>query len=398
MASSRNGYLALKKEATRGTVVKPTNFLRYKGGGINFDQEIIANNPIQNVRHNAINAVKGKVTTDGEYTVDFDLREIGYWLYGVMGGVAVVNAAPLYTHTFSQAKKLPSFSVEQCKGDPTDTEQEVSRSWGVMFDSLELSASDNIIEGKVGVKAYGIFLKTNAKANIAIGAPSSIDVDATAGLVATDAIKVVETKGGLATESTTVTAITDTDTLTATIVGAHALSTTAPKIELAAQSPSFSVAPLTASFANVKFQFGDDLTLAASGVSENIENWTFSYENGLEERYGSNSNSPSRIAEKGTKATLKFSQMFETKTLRDNYLDKARKACIMTITIDDIITGTTKFSATFKFNDLRFTSSKMDTGSDEVFVVELESEVFYNQTDGKALEVVLATSVADYTA
>lgn len=90
--------------------------------------------------------------------------------------------------------------------------------------------------------------------------------------------------------------------------------------------------------------------------------------------------------------------MFETKTLRDNYLDKARKACIMTITIDDIITGTTKFSATFKFNDLRFTSSKMDTGSDEVFVVELESEVFYNQTDGKALEVVLATSVADYTA
>lgn len=398
MASSRLGYLALKKEATRGVAVKPTNFVRHKGGGITYNQEIIANNPIQNTRHNAINAVKGKVTTDGEYSLDMDLREIGYWLYAVLGTVGVTNSAGVYTHTFSQAKKLPSFSLEQCKGDGSDTDYEVSRAFGVLCDSLEISGSDGLLEAKVGLKAIGIFLKTNAMINIAIGAPSTIDVQSTEGLVATDAIKVIETKGTLLTESTTITAITDTDTLTATIATTHTLATTAPKIELAAQSPSFPNAPLTASFANCRFRFGDDLTLAASATPENVENWTFTFENGVEERFGSLRNSPSKLAEKGSKGTLKFSQMFETKTLRDAYMDKARRACILTITLEDIISGTTAYSLNIRMNDLRFTMSKMDTGSDEIFVLELESEIFYNSTDGKALEMVLITGVTDYTA
>lgn len=208
----------------------------------------------------------------------------------------------------------------------------------------------------------------------------------------------IETKGTLLTESTTITAITDADTLTGTIVAAHALATTAPKIELAAQSPSFANAPLTASFGNVSFKFGDDLTAAASATAENVENWTFTYENGVEQRYGSLGYNPSRLAEKGSKGTLKFSQMFETKALRDAYMDKARKACIITITLEDIISGTTPYSLAIRMNDLRFTMSQMDTGSDEVFVLELESEIFYNSTDGKALEMILVTGVADYTA
>lgn len=398
MASSRLGYLAIKKEATRGTAVKPTNFIRHKGGGITYNQEIIANNPIQNTRHNAINSVKGKITTDGEYSVDMDLREIGYWIYGVMGSVSAVNASGVYTHTFTQAKKLPSFSMEQLKGDSADTDHEVSRAFGVLMDSFELSGSDGLLEVKVGLKALGIFLKTNAKANIAIGSPATIDVQSTEGLVATDTIKVIETKGTLLTESTTIAAITDSDTLTANITAAHTLLTTAPKIELAAQSPSFTNAPLTASFAHCRFRFGDDLTVAASATPENVENWTFTYENGVEERFGSLRNSPSKLAEKGTKGTLKFSQMFETKALRDAYMDNVRKACIITITLDDIISGTTQYSLNIRLNDLRFTMSKIDTGSDEVFVLELESEIFYNSTDGKALEMVLVTGVADYTA
>jgi len=39
------------------------------------------------------------------------------------------------------------------------------------------------------------------------------------------------------------------------------------------------------SFVHASFQFGADLTAAASAAETNVENWTFSYENGLEERY-----------------------------------------------------------------------------------------------------------------
>lgn len=64
MASTRLGYLSIAKETTRGSVVKPTKFVRFKEGDVNYGQEIIENNPIQNNRWNAINAVPGKVETN----------------------------------------------------------------------------------------------------------------------------------------------------------------------------------------------------------------------------------------------------------------------------------------------------------------------------------------------
>jgi hypothetical protein len=62
MASTRLGYLAVKKESTVAVAVKPTTFVRFKDGDISFNQEILANNPIQNNRWNALNSVQGKAT------------------------------------------------------------------------------------------------------------------------------------------------------------------------------------------------------------------------------------------------------------------------------------------------------------------------------------------------
>ena len=80
MASTRIGYLSLKKQADRLTPTTPSNFIRYKEGDIKFDKEVIANNPIQNQRHNPITAVPGKISTDSEFKFDADAREIGYLL------------------------------------------------------------------------------------------------------------------------------------------------------------------------------------------------------------------------------------------------------------------------------------------------------------------------------
>jgi len=76
MASTRLGYLALKKEATKATAVKPTNFVRFREGDIGFNQEVIEANPIMNNRWNPLTAVPGKITTDGEFKIDVDAKEI----------------------------------------------------------------------------------------------------------------------------------------------------------------------------------------------------------------------------------------------------------------------------------------------------------------------------------
>ena len=57
MASSRTGYLAVKKETTVATAVKPTNFLPFKDGSIQYNQEVIENNPIKGTRWNALQSV-----------------------------------------------------------------------------------------------------------------------------------------------------------------------------------------------------------------------------------------------------------------------------------------------------------------------------------------------------
>lgn len=50
--------MAVGFQTTSSGAVKPTNFVRFKDGDILANQEVIENNPIQNNRWGAINAVE----------------------------------------------------------------------------------------------------------------------------------------------------------------------------------------------------------------------------------------------------------------------------------------------------------------------------------------------------
>lgn len=398
MASTRLWYLAVKKETVRGTVVKPTNFIRFKEWAIEYAQEIIENNPIQNVRWNAITAVPGKVATDGSYNLDGDARDIGYFLLAGLGTYAPTTlGSGAFRHTFNTANKLPSLSLEQLQGDSTGADNVVSRAFGVLVDKIEMSGSDGIIGMQFDVKATWVFLKSNLLATAAIGTPSTIDIVSSEGLVVGDLITVAETSGTLSTENTAIVAVTDSDTITANLTVAKAIAN-APKVELRAQTPSYSTAQKVFSFMHASFQFGTNLTTAASATEENVENWTFTYMNNLEERYGSLRATPSVIAEKGASGTLKFTKFFETRTDRDRYLDQTRRACILTLKLPDLVGSSTteRFALILKMSDLRFTGYKMDTGADDVYVAEMEASLFYDATDAKALQIELTNDVTDY--
>lgn len=401
MAMTRLGYLAIKKETTRAVAVKPTNFIRFKEGSISYDQEIIANNPIQNTRWNAITAVPGKIGTDGDFTIDSDVVDMGYFIYGALGTYAPTTlGSGAYKHTFNTANKLPSFTFEQTQGDVTSTTDfNTFRAFGVMVDSFELNGSDGIIGFKAGVKAHGVFMKSNLTATAAIGAPSTFTVVSTEGLVATDLIKVSETSGTLSVEDVTATTVNvDGVTLSATLVATKLLAN-APKVELRPQTPSYSTAQNLFSFIHAKFQFADTIANALSATKENVENWTFSYNNQLEERYGSLRATPSVIAEKGASAMLKYTKFFVDRTDRDRYLDQTRRACVLTLLLNkNIGASTTPYKMVLSMSDCRFTGYKMDTGADDVYVAEMEAQLFYDSTDGKALQIELWNEKVDYTA
>jgi len=414
MSSTRLGYLAVKRQSSPYVAVKPSHFIRFKDGDIKYAQEIIANNPIQNNRWNALAPVKGKVATDGSYNFDLDVNEAGHWLSAALGGLSSSDIssetdASVYKHTMTMANTLPYLSVEQGKGNLTDSTNNlqnytVERAFGVMVDELKLSASDGIINMEVAVKAHGVFQKANLINDAAAGSSVALKLDTVEGLVATsDTVNIYDLTPQNETDAIA-SLDTSAKTITIATLGNSYTVANRAKVELVPQTPSYSLAQQVFSFIHCRFKFGADLSAAASAADENIEDWEFTYKNNLEERYGSLRSSPSVIAPKGASAMLKYSKYFENVTDRDRYLDQIKRACILTITDSTIVSATDTdnnvFSLKVKMSDVRFTSYEMPTGTDELYAITVEGECYYDASDGAAVSMELINGLAGsaYTA
>ena len=413
MASTRKGYIAVKRETTVATAVTPTHFLRFKDGDMNYKPEIIANNPIQGNRWNALNAVEGKATADGSYNVDLDANEAPHFISIALGSMVSTDISSLtdgsvYRHDIDVADTLPAISLEQGKGNLGDTSNnrqnyQIDRGFGVLVDSIVFSGSDGILNMAVNLKAHGVFQKADLTANAAAGATVDIALKSVEGLVAGDGINIFDH-----TPQNEVNTVASIDTVAkeiqvANLANSYTVANRA-KVELLPQTPSYGCDPQVFSFVHARFQFGADLTAAALAEDENIENWELSYENNLEERFGSLRNTPSVVAPKAAKATMKFSKYFENVEDRDRYLDRAKRACILTITNDIVVSATdtslAKYTIKFLINDVRFTAYEMPTGTDELYAISAETEFFLDCSEGKALQIQITNAKpgTEYTA
>lgn len=412
MASTRLWYLAIKKETTTAVAVKPTHFLWFKEGDLVLNQEVIANNPIRNNRWNAITPVKGKITTDGTYTFDFDINESIHFLYYLMGAISTSDIgstpAQVYQHTFTLANTLPSFTLEQWKGNLTDATNnlqnyQVDRGFGVMVDKLSMSASDGIVSLSVDMKAHGIFQRSLLIANATAGASVALSLESIEWLVATsDTVNIFDKTPQNESDAIASISLTNKTITIATLWNSYTVANEA-KVELVPQTPSYGVAKVF-SFTTCSFQTWVDLTAAAAASETNIEDWEFTYENQLEERFGSLRSSPSVIAPKGAKAMIKYTKYFENVTDRDNYLALTKKALILTMTNNEVIgaadTNNFKYTLKIEMSDCRFLTYEMPTGTDELYAVTTEAECFYDSGDGRAIRMIATNSKAgtEYTA
>ncbi len=398
MPSTRTGYLAVQVEATPGVGVTPGNFIPYKGGDLGHQLDIIKNNPIQAVRHGAITAVSGKKATDGDFEFDLDWLQCGYWLGGALSfdGSPTANGDSTYTHQFDEANTLSALSIEQAKGDLTTQAYECNRAFGSYVNSIEISASDGLVGLKVNLKSLGIFQRSRLVANATAGSSVNISVEDVEGLTTSDTVRISDSSSS--EEDAIASISTANKTVQIGTLGNSYTVANGGKIELVPQSPSF-VAENLMTFDMVGFQFGANLTAAGSASEENVEDWTFTWNNNLEERYGSLRKTPSVIAPKASMGTLKFKRYFESRADRDAYLNVDRKACIITIRdVNTIIgSGSRNPSLVIQISDLRYTAYALPTGADELYAAEIEGELFYDLTDTRAVRMLLTTTEADFT-
>lgn len=413
MSSTRQSYLAVKRQASSAVAAIPTHFFRYKEGDIMLKLDVIANDPIQNNRWLALHSKPGKITSEGSYKMDLDVNECVHWIAGALGTLVTADVssetdASVFTHTCTVANSLPYLTIEQGKGDLTSTasnrhEFQVSRAFGAMVNTLTMRGSDGLIELEVGIKAHGVFERAAMIANAAAGSSVAISLDTVEGLVATDTVNIYDTTpqneakaiASLSPTAKTITIATLSNSYTVAARG---------QVELCPLTPSFSLAGREFTFDNCDFKTGADLTAAASATEENIENWELTFENNLEERYGSLRRSPSVIAPKGNRCGIKFTKYFTSRDDLDRYLANEKRAMIINITDNVVVsatdTGNLKFNIKIELSDLRFTGHEMPTGKDDLYAYNVEAEAFYDISDARAIRITVTNGQAGtvYTA
>lgn len=411
MSSTRLWYLAIKKEITTATAVKPTHFIKFKEWDILLKKEVIENNPIMNNRWNSITPVNWKIETSWNYKIDLDTIESTFFLYWLLWSISTSDiwstAWQVYQHTLTTSNTLPSFTIEQGKWNLTDTSNnlqnyEVDRAFWVIVDKLKLSWKDWIIEMEVDVKAHWVFQKSSLINNATAWSSVALAVDTVEWLTTSDTVNISDLTPQNETDA--IASISTTaKTITIGTLGNSYTTANEAKVELTPQTPSYTESSVY-SFVDCNFQFWTDLTAAASASEVNIEDWEFNYENNLEERYWSLRSSPSVIAPKWAKAMLKFTKYFENVRDRDIYLNLKKQAVILTITNNVKVwawdTNNYKYTIKLELSDLRFTTSEMPTWTDELYWVSFEWSCFYDNTDWRAVRCIVTNNTVwtNYTA
>lgn len=412
MASTGLSALIVKKESAVATAVTPTHPVRYKSGDIQQQRETKRNNPIQNNRANNLQPLAGKINSEGTYQFDLDFNECVFWLYAGLGSVASDDVSSgddlsAWEHTITVANSLPSFTVQQQKGDFSDTSNSrqnyvTSRAFGVLVDSFKISADEEEVMLETAMKAHGVFERAVMIADAAAGSSVAIKVDTVEGLTTSDSVQIYDTDGA---ETDAIASISTTaKTVTIASLGNTYEYLKNGKLELIPITPSFSVAARVPMFHHVSFQVGVDLTAAASASEVNVEDWELEHKNNLDVRYGSIRQTPSKITAKRYDTSLKFTKYFENVADRDNYLALKQQAVIITISDSGIISatdsGNTRYQIKIELPDVRFESYDLATETDGVYAAVIEAGCYYDTSAGYAIraKVQNATAGTGYTA
>jgi len=412
MASTRLWYLATKIEWTKWTWVTPSHFVRYIDWDFMFNQENIENNPIQNNRWGPLYPIAWKQAVAWAFNFDLEALNAPYIMYPALWTISSADVSSgtdtsVYEHTLTVANTLPSYTWEQWKWNISDSTNNlqnyiINRAFWVMVDSFTLSASDWKINMASNFKAYWLKSKRDMISDAAAWASVDISLEDVDWLTTSDTVNIYDE-----TPQSEADAIASISTANKTIQiwtlwNSYTVANNW-KVALAPLTPSY-VAPQFFTFHQCDFKFGANLTAASSASEENIEDWEFTMENNLEERYWSTKQWPSVIWEKWARATLKFTKYFENREELDQYLRQTRRACEITIQNNTIISATDtneyKYRVLIELSDLRWTTYEMPTWTDELYAVTLEWTCYYDATDTRAIRIKVRNASAGtvYTA
>lgn len=311
------GYLSLIKEATEGTPVKPTNFLRILKESLMPKFNIVSVQTVAGDRERNVRSVPGKVEIEGDVEFYVEPKMIGHFLRALLGAptTQTLVSSVSYRHVFEVSDSPKSYTIDI---QPADAPW-VHRFYGCQISDLKFSISDNLIKCVAKVTPRKAFI--NARVTTAASSGTALEVDQTAGLTTSDTILVIDGDDGYTTLAEfTISSITDDNNLVVSTIGASLAVGDLVVIKRATSSYDQNL-ELTY-FGGSQVSTGDDIDNTSA---EDIEDYEIELMNETEARHFAglqeSARYPGAVLTKGFSAKAKISKFYNS----DSKLDRARK-------------------------------------------------------------------------
>lgn len=378
------GYLALKKETTKGTAVIPNVYVPLYSESFNTMVNLDADNPIAGNKAAIFQHIQGVRHHMGDVQVLAEPTTAGYILDMLLKKGSTTDANPLYTHPFMLSSDDPnSYTVDICKG------QVVYRFIGVEAYELSNEYDENKMLFNLSLSARKSFIarEVASLSTDTITFKTNYDPTPTAGLVVGDIMRLYLAAGttlDLTIES--VDSATEV-TFTATPTGAA----DGDIITLRPATPSFSlVTPFQ--WARTEFRFGLTAGAALSATHTPLQPGSqFTIQHNLEENEGakrSGSYDPAELVRAQGDAELNVKVRFDTPEDMNRFLTNTKRACVIRM-----FSGTSH-ELRVTLNNLKFSENPVELNTGEIVYAEGPMKPQYDTSDAQLFDVKVLNGVA----
>ena len=306
---SNFGYVALKKEATEGTPEIADTYIRVLSESFDPNLNIESVEEISWTREKNIRSVKA--TREPTGTVEFfvEPNRIGHflsWIYGAPT-TQTLTASVAFRHVFEVTDTPDSYTFEIKKANAGYA----YRFYGVKITQLEFAPEDNKVKCTAELNPRKSFI--NSRLTTAVNSGTTITMDDTTGLLATDTIKVLDKADGNTSKQTFTIASVDSETqitVNETITASLEID---DQLVLSSKTESYDQDPVFTVYGSSEIAIGSDIDNTSI---TNIEEYTFTYTNEVENRYfvGKNDASlnPGDVITKGYMWECQLTKFYDT--------------------------------------------------------------------------------------
>lgn len=378
------GYLALKKEATKGVAVIPNIFVPFYEDTMLTDPQHDEDTPIMGNKMERYQTIQGIRAHKGDFTVLNEPNTLGNLMDMLYTKISTSGAGP-YTHIFAPSitTNPNSYTVDIPKG------QVVARFMGCEASGMEFDYDKNKMTNKVTASALGSFIvrQIASLSTNTITLETNYDPNPTYGLVATDLVRIVRPSTGATVIDTTVSSITATTVVLASGTGIQA----GDLLFIRAQTPTY-VTKFPFLWTRGEYRFGADAATALGATQTRMDEGTkFSLTHSFEEDGGSprsGSFDPASLVRTTADAKIDAKLYFDVPDDFNRFLTNQKRACVIRHFSE------TGYEFRTTLNNLRQLTGSLDLSTKEIVYQEMEFGATWDPTDAQGIAVTVINNIA----